>query len=426
MGIVIKVENLGKKYIISHQQERYTALRDIMANTAKKAVKKVIGKSETLPKKEEFWALRNINFEVNKGDRIGIIGRNGAGKSTLLKLLSRITEPTTGKIKIKGKIASLLEVGTGFHPELTGRENIFLNGAVLGMSKKETLKKFDEIVDFSGVEKFIDTPVKRYSSGMYIRLAFAVAAHLETEVLIIDEVLAVGDFVFQKKCLGKMEDVSKNEGRTILFVSHNMTAIKQLCSSVVCLNSGILSFYEKNIDRGIELYLNNEKEKIFLNVDQNQFEDENLKLLEFRIVDINGKTMQGDIANDANIFIEIHFVLKTNDPAFNIGYALYGGGQLYYWSLSTDSSEDEWPKLKLGKNIIRGAIPSNFLNEGDYIIKLYATFHFRKAIINPEYDNTPALYLTINGGLSKSLYWYNRRPGLCAPVIKWKTIEIEK
>lgn len=238
MGIVIKVENLGKKYIISHQQERYTALRDVMVNSAKTAAKTIIGKKTLLPKKEEFWALRNIDFEVNAGDRIGIIGRNGAGKSTLLKLLSRITEPTTGKIKIKGKIASLLEVGTGFHNELTGKENILLNGAILGMSKKEILKKMDDIVEFSGVEKFLDTPVKRYSSGMYVRLAFAVAAHLETEILLIDEVLAVGDAEFQKKCLGKMEDVSKKEGRTVLFVSHNLTAIRQLCTRTILLSSG--------------------------------------------------------------------------------------------------------------------------------------------------------------------------------------------
>jgi lipopolysaccharide transport system ATP-binding protein len=242
MGTVIKVENLGKKYIISHQQERYTALRDVMADTAKKAIKKVIGKGEALPKKEEFWALRNISFDVNQGDRIGIIGRNGAGKSTLLKLLSRITEPTEGKIKIKGKIASLLEVGTGFHNELTGKENIFLNGAVLGMSKKEILKKMDDIVEFSGVEKFLDTPVKRYSSGMYVRLAFAVAAHLETEILLVDEVLAVGDAEFQKKCLGKMDDISKNEGRTVIFVSHNMGAIRQLVSRCIFLDKGTIIF----------------------------------------------------------------------------------------------------------------------------------------------------------------------------------------
>ena len=176
------------------------------------------------------WSLKDINFEINQGDAVGIIGKNGAGKSTLLKLLSRVTAPTTGNIKVKGRIASLLEVGTGFHPELTGRENIYLNGAILGMRKKEIARKFDEIVDFSGVERYIDTPVKRYSSGMYVRLAFAVAAHLESEILIVDEVLAVGDAEFQKKCLGKMGDVSKGQGKTVLFVSHNLEAISQLCN----------------------------------------------------------------------------------------------------------------------------------------------------------------------------------------------------
>ena len=188
--------------------------------------------------KEEFWALKDVSFDIEQGDRVGIIGRNGAGKSTLLKILSRITEPTTGSIKIKGRVASLLEVGTGFHPELTGRENIYLNGAILGMSRAEIKKHFDAIVDFAETEKFLDTPVKRYSSGMYVRLAFAVAAHLEPEILVIDEVLAVGDAQFQKKCLGKMEDVSKNEGRTVLFVSHNLSAIKSLCTSSIILHQG--------------------------------------------------------------------------------------------------------------------------------------------------------------------------------------------
>ena len=188
--------------------------------------------------KEDFWALKNINFNVNQGESIGIIGKNGAGKSTLLKVMSKITPPTTGKIISRGRIASLLEVGTGFHPELTGRENIYLNGAILGMTRSEITRKFDEIVDFSGVEKYIDTPVKRYSSGMYVRLAFAIAAHLEPEILIIDEVLAVGDAEFQQKCLGKMQDVSNKQGRTVLFVSHSMAAIKQLCTKAILLEQG--------------------------------------------------------------------------------------------------------------------------------------------------------------------------------------------
>jgi lipopolysaccharide transport system ATP-binding protein len=238
---VIRVENLGKKYIIGHQQqERYTALRDVITNKVKSLGSLINPKAKSEnPAFEEFWALKDVSFDIKQGDRVGIIGRNGAGKSTLLKILSRITEPTTGSIKIKGRVASLLEVGTGFHPELTGRENIFLNGAILGMGKEEIKRKFDEIVAFAEVEKFLDTPVKRYSSGMYVRLAFAVAAHLEPEILIVDEVLAVGDAAFQKKCLGKMEDVGK-EGRTVLFVSHNMAAIQNLCQRVVWLNQGQL------------------------------------------------------------------------------------------------------------------------------------------------------------------------------------------
>ena len=256
MSTVIKAENIGKKYIIGHQnQGNYIALRDVMANKSKKLIKGLINPSSIInnkTEKEEFWALKDISFEIKQGDRVGIIGRNGAGKSTLLKVLSRIVEPTTGSIGIKGRVASLLEVGTGFHPELTGRENIYLNGAILGMGKQEIKKKFDEIVDFAEVEKFLDTPVKRYSSGMYVRLAFAVAAHLEPEILIVDEVLAVGDAQFQKKCLGKMKQVG-DEGRTILFVSHNLGLVKSLCNNSILLHNGNIAF-EGNIEDGINAY----------------------------------------------------------------------------------------------------------------------------------------------------------------------------
>ena len=239
MSSIIQVNNLSKSYTISHEgKERYTALRDVIAKKAKKIFSFPGWKSKAMVTREEFWALEDVSFNIEQSDRVGIIGRNGAGKSTLLKILSRITEPTKGEIRIKGRVASLLEVGTGFHPELTGRENIFLNGAILGMGRAEIKRKFDEIVDFAEIEKFLDTPVKRYSSGMYVRLAFAVAAHLEPEILIVDEVLAVGDAQFQKKCLGKMEDVSKNEGRTVLFVSHNLSAVKALCTSLIILHKG--------------------------------------------------------------------------------------------------------------------------------------------------------------------------------------------
>jgi lipopolysaccharide transport system ATP-binding protein len=258
MSSVIAVENLSKRYIIGHQkQERYTTLRDVLANGARQVAHKLahpFAAPENDSTHEEFWALKDVSFDIRQGDRVGIIGRNGAGKSTLLKILSRITEPTSGKVLIKGRVASLLEVGTGFHPELSGRENIFLNGAILGMSKAEIKSKFDEIVDFAEVERFLDTPVKRYSSGMYVRLAFAVAAHLEPEILIIDEVLAVGDAQFQKKCLGKMESVG-SEGRTILFVSHNMAAIQQLCGSGILLRNGAVR-ESGSIEKVIETYLN--------------------------------------------------------------------------------------------------------------------------------------------------------------------------
>jgi lipopolysaccharide transport system ATP-binding protein len=280
--VIITVENLGKKYRISHQSEgrRYVALRDVIAQKAVGLFKKLKSlKTEKLKSAaagpisafqdvsvsafkggvsgtEDFWALKNVSFEVKRGEVVGIIGRNGAGKSTLLKILSRITEPTTGRVHLRGRVASLLEVGTGFHPELTGRENIFLNGAILGMSRAEIRKKFDEIVAFAEVEKFLDTPVKRYSSGMYVRLAFAVAAHLEPEILIVDEVLAVGDAEFQKKCLGKMNEVAKG-GRTVLFVSHNMAAVQSLCSSGLLLSRGRLVF-QGSAGESVARYLNSD------------------------------------------------------------------------------------------------------------------------------------------------------------------------
>ena len=241
---IVQVNNLSKSYIITHEgRESYTALRDVVAKKAKKIFSfpksmRAVKLSSNITK-EEFWALKNVSFDIEQGDRVGIIGRNGAGKSTLLKILSRITEPTGGSIKIKGRVASLLEVGTGFHPELTGKENIFLNGAILGMNRGEIKKHFDAIVDFAEIENFLDTPVKKYSSGMYVRLAFAVAAHLEPEILVVDEVLAVGDAQFQKKCLGKMEDVSKGEGRTVLFVSHNTAALMALCNKGIVLRNGV-------------------------------------------------------------------------------------------------------------------------------------------------------------------------------------------
>jgi lipopolysaccharide transport system ATP-binding protein len=249
--IVIRVEHLGKQYKLGGQQAAYSTFREALVNTARAPLRWL--KGERRNENNKFWALDDVSFEVKHGEAVGIIGRNGAGKSTLLKILSRITSPTRGRVDLYGRVGSLLEVGTGFHPELTGRENIFLNGAILGMSRVEIARKFDEIIDFSEIEKFLDTPVKHYSSGMYVRLAFAVAAHLEPEILVVDEVLSVGDAQFQKKCLGKMDDVA-GQGRTVLFVSHNMGAISQLCNRALVLRSGELNL-DASANEAVSFYL---------------------------------------------------------------------------------------------------------------------------------------------------------------------------
>jgi lipopolysaccharide transport system ATP-binding protein len=275
---IIEIKGVGKRYNINHRRGGYIALRDVIMDTLRSPLKFLKRKAREIAGaeiKEEFWALKDVSASINKGEVIGIIGPNGSGKSTLLKILTGITPPTEGEIIMQGKVASLLEVGTGFHPELTGRENIFLNGAIIGMGKKEIAKKFDEIVSFSGVEKFIDTPVKYYSSGMYVRLAFSVAAHMEPDILLVDEVLAVGDAEFQKKCLGKMEEVTKQAGRTILFVSHNMTAIKQLCDKTILLEKGTIKNFGET-HKIIEEYVNKPEKKIsyldngFIDIEQNR------------------------------------------------------------------------------------------------------------------------------------------------------------
>ncbi|MEJ5992825.1 ABC transporter ATP-binding protein [Pedobacter sp. Du54] len=331
-NIAIKVENLGKAYqlgqigtgTISRDLERwYARMRgkeDPFLQIGETNDRSVKGESDIV------WSLRDLNFEIEQGDAVGIIGRNGAGKSTLLKILSKVTAPTTGKISGNGRIASLLEVGTGFHPELSGRENIFLNGAILGMRKKEIARKFDEIVDFAGIERYIDTPVKRYSSGMYVRLAFAVAAHLESEILIVDEVLAVGDIEFQKKCLGKMGEVSKGDGRTVLFVSHNMGSIKSLCNKGFVLANGEL-VSNTDISQAINYYNNySNASKIILS-----FGGPLNALIEFYEVKINGKSSTKlEFYPNEDITIEISYLVKEelNDviillSLFNEGYRLF-------------------------------------------------------------------------------------------------------
>lgn len=318
MAVVIRVENLTKKYILRHEgSNSYVALREVIAGSFKKVVKKEIQR----PSKEEFLALNNVSFEVNQGERVGIIGRNGAGKSTLLKVLSRITEPSAGRVSMKGRIASLLEVGTGFHPELTGRENIFLNGSILGMAKREIQAKFDEIVAFAEVEQFLDTPVKRYSSGMYVRLAFAVAAHLEPEILIVDEVLAVGDAEFQKKCLGKMQDVSSS-GRTILFVSHNMAAIQNLCDKAIYLKKGEVQTIGRS-EEVISTYLKSTAEVQNINLADRKDRSGNgaIRFQSVELIDGNGNTLQS-LHCGKKAVIRIHFERNLNVMINNLHVAI--------------------------------------------------------------------------------------------------------
>jgi lipopolysaccharide transport system ATP-binding protein len=343
--VVIKAENLGKKFIIGHQteSERYVALRDVLMRNAKSLWNKTkdlvsghpIIQGDTT---EEVWALRDVNFEIERGEAVGIIGRNGAGKSTLLKILSRITEPTTGRVTIKGRVASLLEVGTGFHPELTGRENIYLNGTILGMTRTEIKRKFDEIVAFAEIEKYLDTPVKRYSSGMYVRLAFAVAAHLEPEILVIDEVLAVGDAEFQKKCLGKMDDVAQQQGRTVLFVSHNMAAILKLCKQSLLLSNGNLECFDET-QNVIHLYLSKDKtQRTSFSEIENRKGNGNLRFTEGMIKNTHAK-VEGQIESFSQVRIELHFTTKKIEKMINakidVGINNYLGYRIAWLSSET-------------------------------------------------------------------------------------------
>jgi len=368
---VIRVENLSKSYLIGHQsQGRHTTLRDAVTETAGRLGRRLLHPLESQCSEakamEEFWALRDVTFEVKRGDRIGIIGRNGAGKSTLLKILSRITDPTKGRIEIEGRVASLLEVGTGFHPELTGRENIFLNGAILGMGKAEITRKFDEIVAFSEVEKFLDTPVKRYSSGMYVRLAFAVAAHLEPEILIVDEVLAVGDVQFQKKCMGKMGEVAE-EGRTVLFVSHNLASVSVLCEKTILLAKGTLSA-AGTTEKVIETYLSS-----LHSVEKRERIKSNCGRFELRMpywVNRQGQPVDGyKFGESCLLRFEFNFLRPV--PNINPGFAVRDVyGKRVFTSHLRDDPEFHFAKDLYGKVVIDTDINLPMLAPGTYEVIL--------------------------------------------------------
>ncbi|MGD0951029.1 MAG: polysaccharide ABC transporter ATP-binding protein [Methanotrichaceae archaeon] len=425
--IAIRAKNLGKQYQIG-QCEQYKTLRDAIAAAAKAPfcrIKDSLSSKNGNHNQSFIWALKDVSFEVEQGDVVGIIGRNGSGKSTLLKILSRITTPTEGTAEIHGRVGSLLEVGTGFHPELTGRENIYLSGSILGMRKREIEDKFDEIVKFSEIEKFLDTPVKRYSSGMYVRLAFAVAAHLDPEILMVDEVLAVGDAAFQKKCLNKMGSVAR-EGRTVLFVSHNMNAIEQLCKSCLLLENGTLKHYSNDVYSVTKEYLfrpgNIADASEWIN-SGNELDNPWFKPLRFYIADNDNNKLLMPLTNNTDAWIYLEAEVKTSDPALNIGYAIYTpDGNLVYWSVQTDEAEGKWPEIRPGKCILRSKIPKRLLNEGTYRIELIGSLYNRSWLFK-QGDNIAVIYLTIHGALSDSPFWMSKRPGIIAPVIGWESYD---
>ena len=419
MSTVIKVEGISKQYrlgqvgtgALSHDinrmWHRMRGKEDPYLMIGEENDRSVKGSSDYV------WALKDINFEVQQGEVLGIIGRNGAGKSTLLKILSKTTTPTTGSIKIKGRIASLLEVGTGFHPELSGRDNIFLNGAILGMTKGEIRRKFDEIVDFAGVERYIDTPVKRYSSGMYVRLAFGVAAHLEPEILIVDEVLAVGDAEFQKKALGKMKDVSKKDGRTVLFVSHNMTAMKSLCNSILYMDNG------KVLDLGetesiINKYLSHNINSSMLQVFEEEHAPGNgfVKLHRIEVCPHLTRPLDPITVNTA-IDIVFEFWNYTTDKPIHLSLHLYTMTQECVFNTSTTSA-----LMGLGMHKAICKIPGDLLNDGIYTVsimivaeKSYPLYNFENAVSFEVNENRE------NSG------WHGKWPGFVRPKLNFEFIK---
>lgn len=417
----IEIKGLSKAYMIGHEREAMAGtmtFRDSLTNIVRKPYELFTGHQL---KKEKFWALKDVNLEIEQGDVVGIIGRNGSGKSTLLKVLSRIVEPTKGEVIMRGRVASLLEVGTGFHPELTGRENIYFNGAILGMTRKEIRSKFDEIVAFSEVEKFLDTPVKFYSSGMYVRLAFAVAAHLDPDILIVDEVLAVGDAAFQKKCLGKMQQVA-HDGRTVLFVSHSMDSVRKLCTKGVLMNEGKVVL-AGDIQSAIRRYHSSEgiKKAAWLRKQKSSNEQESngyIRLDSMKIL-IEGKVVNTSISNNQRAYLEVEGEVLKTSPSLNIGIAILNDeGETLFWSFSTDSlSEQEESKINQGNFRATLNIPQHFLNEGDYIIEFLASLHNQRWLYGP--GNSSTIQFSIREGLSESSYWQTKRPGLVAPLIKW-------
>ena len=419
---VITAENLCKKYTIGHQkQARYETFRESLNHMGRGMLQRL--RHPLSPNKENvdienFWALKDVNFEIKQGDRVGIIGRNGAGKSTLLKILSRITEPTSGRVTIKGRVASLLEVGTGFHPELTGRENVFLNGAILGMSRVEINKKFDEIVDFAEIEKFLDTPVKRYSSGMYVRLAFAVAAHLEPKILLVDEVLAVGDAQFQKKCLGKMEEINK-QGRTVMIVSHNLALIRSLCNRTILFEKSKL-FLDSSTETTITNYLSvhgNNDASIFWKNDDDVLSE--FVLFRSAYLQNNALDKISSVDSESDFYIIIKYEVLKSVKNLRVGFMLQNNeGVLICGSNDPMAWEKEYRDTGIYQSCCR--FPANILAEGLYSVCFGADkFPHHTPLIKTDYCLSFKVNDSYRHGYTKEIL-----PGVIKPKLFWEVHQI--
>jgi lipopolysaccharide transport system ATP-binding protein len=420
----IRVTQIGKQYRIGAQSAGYRTLMESIGEVVQaplrlfsSARRNAAAKQQSQPGR--IWALRDISFDVRQGQVLGIIGRNGAGKSTLLKILSRVTEPTEGQAEIYGRVGSLLEVGTGFHPELTGRENIYLNGAILGMKRAEIERKFDEIVEFSEVTQFIDTPVKRYSSGMYLRLAFAVAAHLEPEILVVDEVLAVGDAEFQRKCLGKMSDVAQ-QGRTVLFVSHNMSAILRLTEESLVLDHGTLVFRAPT-PQAIDYYMaggfSQAGERTWT-ADEVPANAAPFRPLALRVRDAQGRSVD-TLRSTEPVVVEVEYALDAPITGLRVGlYLLTTRGEYVFTSFDTDDPDlfERYSTRSPGRYLSRCEIPADLLNEGRYLLGLNAsTFRVRRY-----FQDEQALAFTVDATGAPGKHWAEPRLGPVRPNLNWR------
>ncbi len=416
--IAIRVENLGKRYRIGTRQARYATIRETVTDLATAPLRRLRHLGQPTPAEETIWALKDVSFEVKHGEVLGIIGRNGAGKTTLLRVLCRITDPTEGYAEIHGRVGSLLEVGTGFHPELTGRENIHLNGAILGMKKAEIERKFDEIVDFAEIEKFLDTPVKRYSSGMYVRLAFAVAAHLEPEILLVDEVLAVGDAGFQKKCLGKMEDVAK-EGRTVLFVSHNMIALRNLCPKAIWLEGGHISEGGPSQD-----VVSNYLKLLATNVYEQAWDDRakapgNDKVRLHRVwIEPDDGTGDAGMPRETPLTVGVEYWHLDPTAQLHVTLQVYVEQQIVAFTTSS-GLDSGWQGVTHSGGLVRSTcrIPAHFLNTGQHRINVHIV-RDRSTVIHRFED---ALSFDVVETEQRSGAWFGRVAGVVRPTLRWRT-----